>query len=464
MTSQSNIDRESFQKLLASAFAVQESGMAPESLSALIQVQQLMATGESDLNHVMQVIAEHARKVAGAAGVAIGVLRGEQLEYRAGSGSAANSVGRQLTAVLGVSAGSGSRGEILRVEDSESDARIEASICRQFGAKALLMLAIYQGRAVAGLMEVLFDEAHFFQDREVRTYRLMAGLVEEAMSREPLRAPAVRSSVMPFSLEASRTPVAQVGEEPSELRLEPIQEVEEEGEETDWVNDGVPRFGQFGGNSVPITERLAAMAERVTTMMRRATPMARRMKMMARRVAPVYQRAKTMAATGVTLSAQRIKTLRLEKIRWNVVGTVGAVAVLVIASLVAYNRRVGMAGAAMEEKSKVAEPPVSPAAVKPSPADKASQAQSAAREKGSNSAFKRVRVGPNEVDYVADDVTIRKFTPKTKAAQAPSAYKQVDIGNDVTVRYFPRKSAVVSQARPEPGASQPSGGPRHVSK
>lgn len=50
------------------------------------------------------------------------------------------------------------------------------------------------------------------------------------------------------------------------------------------------------------------------------------------------------------------------------------------------------------------------------------------------SAFKRVRVGPTEVDYIADDVTIRHFTSKPETTDA--RYRQVDFGDDVTVRYF----------------------------
>ncbi|HST09030.1 MAG TPA: hypothetical protein VLL05_01530 [Terriglobales bacterium] len=35
---------------------------------------------------------------------------------------------------------------------------------------------------MVGVLEVMFGDAHVFEDREVRTYRLMAGLLGEAMS------------------------------------------------------------------------------------------------------------------------------------------------------------------------------------------------------------------------------------------------------------------------------------------
>jgi hypothetical protein len=182
MSAHSTLDPESLQRLLASAFAVQESGMDTQSLSALVELQQSIATGECDLDGAVHLISERARDVANATGIAIGLLKGDQLVYRAGSGSAVAFLGRHVTATLSVSAHNEASGEILRVENTQTDARIEAAICRQFGANALLILPIYHDRAVAGVLEVLFNEAHAFQDREVRTYRLMAGLVGGAMS------------------------------------------------------------------------------------------------------------------------------------------------------------------------------------------------------------------------------------------------------------------------------------------
>ena len=55
-------------------------------------------------------------------------------------------------------------------------------------------------------------------------------------------------------------------------------------------------------------------------------------------------------------------------------------------------------------------------------------------------AFRRLPVGPNEVDYIAEDVTMRIFTPRTTSHAVRRRNKQVEIGDDVTVRYFPDKA------------------------
>jgi hypothetical protein len=62
--------------------------------------------------------------------------------------------------------------------------------------------------------------------------------------------------------------------------------------------------------------------------------------------------------------------------------------------------------------------------------------------------FRRVQVGPNEVDYVAEDVTIRHFAPTLARPQAQLAYKEVHFGPDVTIRYFASNPEVAPRTRP----------------
>jgi len=184
MSAHFGFDRESFQTLLASAFAVEESGMNKQSLSAMIKLHNAIAKDGVAFETILDLIADHARIVADATGIAIGLLTGDQLIYRAGSGSGAQHIGQRVTAVLSVSAHTGPRKEILRVDNADSDPRIEAAICRECQAKALLILPICRDRIVAGVLEVIFSEAHTFDDREIRTYRMMGTLAEEAMARD----------------------------------------------------------------------------------------------------------------------------------------------------------------------------------------------------------------------------------------------------------------------------------------
>jgi putative methionine-R-sulfoxide reductase with GAF domain len=182
MTIPSSSDRETLQQLLANAFAVQESQINARCLSEIMEVQRAVRSGKLGLDGAMRHIVESARTVANATGVAIALIDGDHLRYRAGSGSSAVCIGWRVAASLTSSATTRTNREILRVEDAQTDTRIEADICRQFGANSLLILPIYFEGAVAGVLDVRFSEPHVFQDPEVRTYRLMAEQIEAALS------------------------------------------------------------------------------------------------------------------------------------------------------------------------------------------------------------------------------------------------------------------------------------------
>jgi hypothetical protein len=160
--------------------------MNPESLAAILELQKSIRMGHLDVDGAAHLIAEWTRSVANASGVAMGRLKGDQLIYTAGSGSAAAYIGRRVMATFSTSAPNEKYSEILHVEDTTTDGRIEAAVCRQFGVKSLLILPIYQGRFVGGVLQVLFNEPHSFQDQEVRTYWILSRLVGEAMSQAPV--------------------------------------------------------------------------------------------------------------------------------------------------------------------------------------------------------------------------------------------------------------------------------------
>ena len=207
-------DPEPLQRLFASAFAAQESGINSERRAVIAEIQRLIGDGALSLDGAIQLIAEEARSVADASGTAIGLLKKDRLVYAAGTGSGVTYVGRRVMATLSGSAPQGAMAEILRVENADADARIQSEICRQFGAKSLLILPIYFERELSGVLQIFFSQAHQFADQELRAYRTFAGLVGEAMSLsshpEPKAAPATRLSGGNRLIEHEPAPVGEL--------------------------------------------------------------------------------------------------------------------------------------------------------------------------------------------------------------------------------------------------------------
>jgi len=395
------LDPESFQEILASAFAVQQSLVDVQVPSAMLMVRHLIEAGKIDVNGAMHLIAGRARKVANATGVAIGLLKGDQLVYRAGSGSAATYTGRHVTATLSVSAKTEPRGEILRVEDAETDAGIGGAICRQFGAKSLLILAIYHEQVLGGVLQVFFNEAHAFQDGEVRAYQSMASVVGEVMTHATIVEP--KKSV---ALELSTTPAP--------MRTFP-------------TNSGSPAnsyaIWQAGGAAIAESEKLpssrARPAAAMVTYRAKCVPLQIRMRKVAERAAVV-----TVLATASWIAyTYRRPALPLRVVAGQRSSTVRQQVPLVPTEL----------GSAKKGTSTLRPGFVPMKNVR----------------KAARSTPRRVRAGDDETDFISDDVTVHSFTPKRSLQQVRVGDYDVEyISEDVTVRHFTPKVAVASPRQP----------------
>jgi putative methionine-R-sulfoxide reductase with GAF domain len=392
MSTDPSLDQESFQTFLANAYLVQQSGIGVHSLSAFIKIQRSIAVGESDVDEAMRLVADATRDVANATGVAIALLEANQLVYRAVSGSATTNIGRRVTAVLSVSTHDVRR-EIVKVEDAQADSRIEAEICRQFGDKSLLILPICREHTLVGVLEIHFSEVHSFQDREVRTYRLMAGLIEEAM------------------LGNAPSGDKKAGDQKTSAMLPAT------------VSHAVEQMASFYNNT-------SAPGE-----------------------------ASTPPSTKGALFSNKFSFANLSRNA----ATAAGVSALVIAGWLAYSHHPRISAAGSEApRSNAAVQDASSTFFKPLPTDHLLQAHKSAgtqrrfarsNAEGPLSGFERIRVGNNEVDYVTDDVTVRLFTPAPPKSQAQQWKRQVNFGDDVTVRYFADKPAV-PQPTPVSAAAQ----------
>jgi GAF domain len=385
MTPERNPDREPFQSFLTNAFLVQQSGIDSRSLSAIVRIQSSIAGGACGFDEAMSLVADYAREVANAAGVAIALLEKDQLVYRAGSGSASARVGRHVTAVLSASEHN-VRQEILRVENAQADSRIEAEICRQLGGTSLLMLPIHRERVVAGVLEVIFGVEHAFEDREVRAYRLLAGLVEEAMERT--------------------AGVAELPEMPETIP-----------QTIDEIGSKLQKY--YGG------ETLTPLATPEPWVLQACAA--------AGGGSPHVE----VSPKGASVAAAAEKNVFLAEV-WRKATAAAAVGALVFISGVAYVHHTASSDTGtVLESSNPGGPPVLPIVSKPLPTLPASTRSATHLAIGQGlPGFTRKQIGPSEIDYVADDVTIRVFTQRRTVSAARRLSRQVKYGKDVTVRYF----------------------------
>ena len=413
MSTDSSIDRDSFQTFLANAFAVQESGLDSKSLSALLEIQRFICSRGFDLGQAMHMIAKHALGVSSASGIAIALLENDELVYRAGSGTAAKDVGLHFPAVLSVISDRQPRREILRVENASADTRIEAEICRQFEAMSLLMLPIYRDELLAGVMQVVSDQAHHFDDREVRSYRLMISALETGLSRQDA---------------SEQTSNAATAFEPiSERRVNSLENVE--------AAEKAVCGGRLanGAESEPASERgpqpvsafeqpgvRAWLTYRTMLPPRQTASWLALRKSIQKRTVQPWSRDLLHAVTAVGFA------LALGMAVWILQRDHSSISDVRLPSLMHE-----------EHRDAAAQPSLA--------ADVSSQAGHSTIDPPRLKRFRRVRIGPNEVDDIAEDVTIRYFETRPAEPKSLAGTKEVRFGRDVTVRYFSEVPVRVAQ-------------------
>jgi hypothetical protein len=392
MSARPSPDRDSFQIFLANAYAMQTSGLDTRSRSALIEMQRFIRGDEFDLDRAMLMMAEHALKVCNASGVAVALLEAKGLVYRAVSGSAVNDAGRHVPAVLSVSTGSDVRREILRVENAQIDSRVEAEVCRQFGANSILMLPIYKKHVLFGVLQVQFDEAHSFLEREIRAYRLMLGILEEGIVRH---LPSQQQSAASITAKETAHDSGGSRELQATDTARPLIVAADVVEQKLWPRDDSSK------QTKKLDHRMAILST-----LRRVNP-------------------------AIWNELDRLVNAHF----WQVAT---AVAVSVMLAIATWSYRNHAAPTTND-------PALSgdrdngqqlPAKVLLAGMKEEQPGNGAKQTTARISAFRRVRIGPNEVDYLAEDVTIRTFTAKAMSRRVRDFEKELRIGDDVTVRYF----------------------------
>jgi PAS domain S-box-containing protein len=162
---------------------ISERKRSEDLLASVVATQQEIATSELDLSAVMQMIAGRAERLTQAAGAVVEIADGDEMVYRAATGSAAASVGTRLRIDTSLSGLCVQTGQVLRCDDAEADSRVDREACRKVGVRSMVVVPLHHQRRVVGVLKVLSPSARAFGDADCRVLQLMSGLLAAALSR-----------------------------------------------------------------------------------------------------------------------------------------------------------------------------------------------------------------------------------------------------------------------------------------
>ena len=138
---------------------------------------------ESELDAILQLVAERAQYITGASASAIALKSGSELVCRAATGTIAPDRGSRLDMKSGLTAECIRTDEILRCDNAELDPRVNIESCRRLGIESIVIMPLYQQHALVGIFELFASHAYAFQERDVETLKGMATTVISALNQ-----------------------------------------------------------------------------------------------------------------------------------------------------------------------------------------------------------------------------------------------------------------------------------------
>lgn len=165
---------------------VSEPPAIPDHTSILAALSAVKHEAESlgtNLNAVLQLVAERAFSFTRASGAAVALSNGMEIVCRASAGSDVPSVGARVSTESGFSALCIQNGELLVCDDAENDDRVDRDACRSLGISSIIAVPIFQESNAVGLLEVFSREAHSFDGDAKLVLADLAETVAAALGR-----------------------------------------------------------------------------------------------------------------------------------------------------------------------------------------------------------------------------------------------------------------------------------------
>ena len=199
------LDRDQLQKLLESAFVLQqhsshghldEAGTiaiaadslaekppaSPAELRALIGELPRMATaGQIDLDEAFDLISLHLQQTTSADGVAVGLLEKGAVNYRAATGFSRSLFGMNVRCEATLFHPAIATTEVILSPETSADGRLDHLLCQMRGARSLVVAPILFNGSMAGALEVISEHGDAFSNAAVDCCKIAAEVAADCM-------------------------------------------------------------------------------------------------------------------------------------------------------------------------------------------------------------------------------------------------------------------------------------------
>ena len=128
----------------------------------------------SDLNTALRVISERAQTLLRGSGAAIALMESGPMMCRASVGNGGPPLGTHVDVNAGFSGECIRRGKPLRCDNTETDSRVAAEVCRRLGIRSIAAAPIRYERDVVGIVEVFSSLTFAFDEGDLAVLERLA--------------------------------------------------------------------------------------------------------------------------------------------------------------------------------------------------------------------------------------------------------------------------------------------------
>jgi len=157
-----------------------------ELLNQIIRTQACLTQVDFNLQMFMQLVAEQMHILTPATGAVVELVDGDDMVYRAVTGSVSAHLGLRLKRENSISGLCVKNNTVLKSDDTEIDQRVNRDACRKVQARSLVVAPLIHKNQAVGVLKILSNNPDAFSDEDVMTLQLMAGFIASGLMHQLL--------------------------------------------------------------------------------------------------------------------------------------------------------------------------------------------------------------------------------------------------------------------------------------
>ncbi len=149
-----------------------------DRLRMVVETQSEIASSRLDPDEVMRRVVERAREITDAAAAVVEIADGDELVYRAASGTATEFLGLRMEAAQSLSGLCIDTGQLLRCDDASTDPRVNAEVCHLLGAVSMICVPLqHPDGGTVGVLKLYASQREAFDAADEEMLGLLSGVI-----------------------------------------------------------------------------------------------------------------------------------------------------------------------------------------------------------------------------------------------------------------------------------------------